>query len=124
MTGVRPTTATARAARAGDERPGSLRRAVHVGPEHVPVIGLLLGRVRARRRGTGGHQMSAVAQLAMWLVVIVAAVLWQVRAVLHSTHPWLRAVEGAAPAWPCSSCRSPCRTRRSPRATPRRSPSR
>ena len=41
-------------------------------------------------------QLSVAGRLAIWLVVVVLAVLWQIRAVMHSPHPWLRAVQGAA----------------------------
>jgi hypothetical protein len=59
------------------------------------VIGLLLAAY-ALAPWDRGTDLSALAQLAVWLVVIVAAVIWQIRAVMRSSHPWLRAVEGAA----------------------------
>jgi hypothetical protein len=95
MTGVRPTsTAAAGSGRDRDGRPGTLARAVRSALSTLLVIGLLLtayGLAPWDRR----TELSALAQLAVWLVVIVAAVLWQIRAVLRSSHPWLRAVQGA-----------------------------
>src|SRR5215212_6823116 len=94
MTGVRPETATAGAGGAGHERPGSLRRSVLSAVRTGLLIVLLLVAygLAPWDRGT---DPSALAQLVVWLVVIVAAVVWQIRAVLRSSHPWLRAVEGA-----------------------------
>ncbi len=94
MTGVRPTTDTARADRAGDARPHALRRSVLSALSTCLVVALLIG-VYTFGPWDRGLELSAVARLAVWLVMIVAAVLWQVRQVLRSAHPWLRAVEGA-----------------------------
>jgi voltage-gated potassium channel len=93
MTGVRPASPTTGAGR-GEEsrRPG---RVVLSALSSLVVIALLLtgyGVAPWDRR----LDLSAVAQLMVWLVVLVVAVLLQIRAVLRSSHPWLRAVEGAA----------------------------
>ena len=61
----------------------------------VLVIGLLVAAYALAPWDRTRH-LSAVAQLVVWLIVLVIAVLWQIRAVLRSSHPWLRAVEGAA----------------------------
>jgi voltage-gated potassium channel len=94
MTGVRPTTTTVRSGRTGDERPRRLRHAVLSAVSTFAVIALLIG-VYVLGPFDRRLDLTALWQLTLWFLVIVAAVLWQVRAVLRSPHPWLRAVEGA-----------------------------
>ncbi len=93
MTGVRPASPTTGAGR-GD---GSRRLGVEVlsALSSVLVIGLLFAAY-ALAPWDRARNLSAVGQLVLWLIVLVVAVLWQIRAVLRSTHPWLRAVAGAA----------------------------
>jgi len=93
MTGVRPASPTTRAAAGEESR--RLGHAVLSALSSVVVIALLLaGYAFAPFDRT--RSLPAVAQLLVWLIVLVVAVLWQIRAVLRSSHPWLRAVEGAA----------------------------
>jgi voltage-gated potassium channel len=93
MTGVRPASPTT-AAGSGE---GSRRRGFEVlsALSSVLVIGLLFAAY-ALAPWDRTRSMSAVAQLVVWLIVLVVAVLWQIRAVLRSSHPLLRAVSGAA----------------------------
>src|SRR4051812_8334681 len=92
MTGVRPARPTTGAG--GGEEPRRLRRDALSALRSVLVVGVLVtGYALAPWDRT--RELSAVAQLVLWLVVLVVVVLWQIRAVLQSSHPWLRAIEGA-----------------------------
>jgi voltage-gated potassium channel len=95
MTGVRPATSSAGTDRASGERPGSPRRAVLAVLRTCLVIGLLLVAYALAPRDPP-TELSVAVRLAIWLVVVVLAVLWQIRAVMRSSHPWLRALQGAA----------------------------
>jgi voltage-gated potassium channel len=93
MTGVRPASPTTGAGRGEGSR--RLGREVLPALRSVVVIGLLIAAY-ALAPWDRTRYLSAVAQVVVWLVVLVVAVLWQIRAVLRSSHPWLRAIEGAA----------------------------
>jgi hypothetical protein len=93
MTGVRPANAEVTAGRAG-ERPGSLRRSLLSVLGTLLVVGLLLAAY-AFAPWDRRLDLSAAAQLAMWFAVVVAALVVQIRGVMRSPHPWVRAVEGA-----------------------------
>lgn len=42
------------------------------------------------------HSLGVGARLLLWLTVLALIVLWEIRAILRSRHPWLRAAESAA----------------------------
>jgi voltage-gated potassium channel len=96
MTGLRSVTSPARW-RAGRDRPQRdlLRGSVLGGLRLCAVVGILVA-VYARAPWDRWDGLSSAWQLAIWFVALVLAVGWQIRAVMRSTHPWLRAVEGAA----------------------------
>ena len=93
MTGVRPASPTTGAGTGED--PPRLGVEVLSALTSVVVIGLLVAAY-ALAPWDRTRNLSAVGELVVWLLVLVLAVLWQIRAVLRSTHPWLRAVAGAA----------------------------
>lgn len=94
MTGVRPATWPAGPGRTSGERTGSLRGALLSALRTSLVIGVLLSAYALAPWDRPG-QLSGAWLLVIWLVLVVLAVLWQVRAVMRSPHPWVRAVEGA-----------------------------
>ena len=93
MTGVRPATVPAGTDRVS-ERPGSLGRALLSALRTFVVIGLLL-TAYALAPWDRPTDVAAVWRLVVWLVLVVSALGWQVRGVMRSPHPWVRAVEGA-----------------------------
>lgn len=90
---VSPTTGTAETERTDDDTSTSLRLSITSAVRSCLIVGLLLAGYLLAPWDRKPN-LSAIAQLTVWLVVIVAALLWQIRAVLRSKRPWLRAVEG------------------------------
>jgi hypothetical protein len=95
MTDVRPEAPAAGARRASSARPEGVRASLLSGLFTLLVIAALLAAY-AFAPWNGRLDTSAVVELAIWLVVLAAVLVWHVRAVMRSAHPWLRAVQGAA----------------------------
>ena len=91
MTGVRPAIRRRARRNEGSRRLG--RRSVLSALSSCRGHRAAARRVRIGAVGPRTRSLSAVAQLVRVAVVLVLAVLWQIRAVLRSSHPWLRAVE-------------------------------
>ncbi|MGZ4602906.1 MAG: potassium channel family protein [Kineosporiaceae bacterium] len=92
-TGAQPATVRARGAWSGRRRQAvrtGLVSAAHV----AVVIGLLLV-VYAEAPWDRLVDRAALGWFVVWFAVLVAAVGWQIRSVMRSTHPWSRAAEAA-----------------------------
>jgi voltage-gated potassium channel len=78
-----------------DRRRGSWRAPLLAGLRGIVVVGVLL-LAYSLAPWDRWDSLSVAWQLAVWFLVLAAVVAWQIRAVMRSTRPWLRAVPGAA----------------------------
>ena len=99
-TGATPGTAGARTPSRPSSAVGRLLRALAALLRVAIVLGLLVGAYLGAPWGRRLDSSVAV-QLIVWFVLLVLVLVWEVRGILRSQHPWPRAAESAALSVAC-----------------------